>query len=83
MRTTGEIVKQALRRFGLAKVVSLGELMVSLECSRRTAQRYMKQWGRLTSYNRNSSCYALPAVVEFDLNGLWSHRDARFSRYGI
>jgi len=82
MRTTGEIVRRALRQFGLAKIVSLGELMVLLECSRRTAQRYLKHWGCVTSYNCNSSCYALPAVVEFDVNGLWRHRDARFSRYG-
>lgn len=82
MRTAGDIVNRALRRFGLAKIATLGELMVMLECSRRTAQRYLKQWGCLTSYNCNSAYYALPAVVEFDPNGLWRHEEARFSRYG-
>jgi len=82
MQTTGEIVNRALRRFGLAKIVTLGELMLLLECSRRTAQRFLKQWGCLTSYNCNSAYYALPAVVEFDANGLWRHGEARFSRYG-
>jgi len=82
MRTTSEIVKRAIRKFGLAKIVTLGELMVLLECSRRTAQRYLKHWGCVTSYNCNSSWYALPAVVDFDDNGLWRCRDARFSRYG-
>lgn len=82
MRTTGEIVTRALRQFGLAKIVTLGELMLLLECSRRTAQRHLKQWGCLTSYNCNSACYALPAVVEFDADGLWRHGSARFSRYG-
>jgi len=82
MRTTGDIVTRALRKFGLARIVTLGELMLLLECSRRTAQRYLKQWGCLTSYNCNSAFYALPAVVEFDDNGLWRHDDARFSRYG-
>jgi hypothetical protein len=82
MRTAGDVVNRALRRFGLAKIVTLGELMVMLECSRRTAQRYLKQWGCLTSYNCNSAYYALPAVVAFDANGLWRHGEARFSRYG-
>lgn len=82
MRTAGDIVHHALRQFGLAKIVTLGELMLLLECSRRTAQRYLKQWGCLTSYNCNSAYYALPAVVEFDPNGLWRHEEARFSRYG-
>jgi len=82
MRTAGEIVNRAERRFGLAKIATLGELMLLLECSRRTAQRYLKQWGCLTSYNCNSAYYALPAVVEFDANGLWRHGQARFSRYG-
>ena len=82
MRTTGEIVNRALRQFGLAKIVTLGELMLLLECSRRTAQRYLRQWGCLTSYNCNSAYYALPAVVRFDADGLWRHGEARFSRYG-
>jgi len=82
MQTSTETVERALGDFGLAKVMTLGELMALLKCSRRTVQRYLKQWGCLTSYNRNSSCYVLPAVVEFDDNGLWRHGDARFSRYG-
>jgi hypothetical protein len=82
MRTTGEMVNRVLRRLGLAKIVTLGELMVLLECSRRTAQRFLKQRGCLTSYNCNSAYYALPAVVQFDANGLWRYGEARFSRYG-
>ena len=82
MQTTSEIVRRALRQFGLARIVTLSELMVFLECSRRTAQRHLKNWGCVTSYNCNSIYYALPAVVEFDVNGLWRHRDACFSSYG-
>lgn len=82
MPTTAELERRALRQFRQAKTVTLGELRVLLGCSRRTAQRYLKHWSCVTSYNCNSSYYALPAIVEFDVNGLWRHREARFSRYG-
>lgn len=68
--------------FRKVKIITLAALMSLLGCSRRTTQRRLKQWQCLTSYNRNGSYYALPAVVEFDENGIWGCQGVYFSRYG-
>jgi hypothetical protein len=79
---TDEVMGRALRRFRAIGILTLAELMMLLECSRRTAQRHLRKWGCLTSFNCNSSYYALPCSVQFDRHGLWQCREARFSRYG-
>jgi len=82
MARVAEVVKRVLHRFRAAKILSMGELMASLECSRSTVQRHLKTWGCLSSYNCNSAYYALPEVVAFDSRGVWRFGEARFSRYG-
>lgn len=64
------------------KVVTLGELMLKLSCSRRTAQRRLSQWEAIRSYNSNGRYYTLPDIPQFDANGLWHYRDIFFSRFG-
>jgi hypothetical protein len=64
------------------KVVTLAELMLNLNCSRRTAQRRLAQWEAISSYNRNGSYYTLPDIPKFDANGLWRYRDVFFSKFG-
>lgn len=64
------------------KVVTLAELMLNLNCSRRTAQRRLAQWEAISSYNRNGSYYTLPDIPKFDTNGLWRYRGVFFSRWG-
>jgi len=64
------------------KVVTLAELALHLNCSRRTVQRRLADWHAISSYNRNGSCYTLPDIPAFDANGLWRHRGAFFSRFG-
>jgi len=66
----------------IKKVVTLAELMVTLNCSRRTAQRRLAQWEAISSYNRNGRYYTLPDIPTFDANGLWRYRDVFFSRFG-
>lgn len=64
------------------KVVTLAELMLSLNCSRRTAQRRLAEWQAISSYNRNGSYYTLPDIPQFDAHGLWHYRGVLFSRFG-
>ena len=82
MARIAETVKRVLRRFRVARILSMRELMTSLECSRSTVQRRLKTWGCLSSYNCNGAYYALPDVVSFDSRGMWRFGEARFSRYG-
>jgi hypothetical protein len=66
----------------IKKVVTLAELMLNLNCSRRTAQRRLADWQALRSYNRNGGYYTLPDIPTFDANGLWRYRGVFFSRFG-
>jgi hypothetical protein len=47
-----------------------------------TVFRALKKYGYYTSYNYNAGYYTLRDVPQFDEEGLWSHRDIRFSRHG-
>ncbi|MFW5870911.1 MAG: hypothetical protein ACOCVH_00325 [Verrucomicrobiota bacterium] len=66
----------------IKKVVTLAELMLNLNCSRRTAQRRLAQWEAMSSYNQNGRYYTLPDIPKFDANGLWRYRGVFFSRFG-
>lgn len=50
--------------------------------SRMTAYRVMQRHGGLSSYSHKGSFYTLDRVAKFDSRGLWSHQEARFSRWG-
>ncbi len=47
--------------------------------SLRTLRRRMKDCNVISSYNANSSFYTLPALVDFDSQGLWHYQSASFS----
>jgi len=64
------------------KIVTLGELAMSLHCSKRTVQRRLTQLKTIRSYNRNGQYYTLEDVPKFDSNGLWFFRGTYFSRFG-
>lgn len=66
----------------LKKVVTLADLIVHLQCSRRTVQRRLAQRHAINSYNQNGRYYTLPDIPQFDANGLWRYRGAFFSRHG-
>lgn len=74
--------RDATRFVRVKRVVTLAELMLNLNCSRRTAQRRLAQWEAISSYNRNGRYYTLPNIPKFDANGLWRYRDVCFSRFG-
>lgn len=56
--------------------------MQSFSCSFRTAQRRIKSFKAYTSYNCSGRYYTLPGIPRFDNVGLWTFKDARFSKYG-
>jgi len=70
------------RYLRIKKVVTLAELALHLNCSRRTVQRRLADWQAISSYNRNGSYYTLPDIPKFDANGLWQYRGVFFSKCG-
>lgn len=82
MSAVKDLLTQVLNQFQVAKVLTIAELILLLQCSRRTVQRRLKSWGAIGSYNHNGRYFTLPQVASFDENGLWRWREVRFSRYG-
>ena len=64
------------------KIVTLEELMLHLNCSRRTVQRRLADWHAIRSYNQNGSYYTLPDIPKFDAHGLWRYQGVFFSKFG-
>ena len=61
------------------KVLSARELADKFDCSTRTIFRKLEESGYLTSYNMNGEMLTLPRTPDFDKNGLWEYKGARFS----
>ena len=77
-----KLIDDAHKVFKDQKVLNLGQLMVLLKSSRRTAQTRLKQWGTYTSYNQNGRYYALPGVPKFNIHGIWNYKNILFSKHG-
>jgi hypothetical protein len=58
------------------------QLRHQFQVSHMTVFRALRKLGYHTSYNHNAGYYTLADVPQFDDWGLWSYRDARFSRTG-
>ncbi len=82
MDSQSDVDRMAQNKLRKLKIFTLALLMELLACSRSTAQRRLRQWRCLTSYNSNGGYYALPDVPVFDTFGIWRHQQACFSRYG-
>ncbi len=72
----------ALKALKEKKIVTIQKLSDLLECSRRTAQRRLKDWQTYNSYNKYGKYFALPNIPKFDRYGLWKYKGVFFSRYG-
>jgi hypothetical protein len=48
----------------------------------RTVFRKLAELDHRTSYSHRGAYYTLNALARFDVHGLWSHRDVRFSSFG-
>jgi len=64
------------------KIFTFRQLLNLLNCSTRTGRLKIKQWGAHNSYNQNGLYYTMPAVLEFDKNGLWFYQNVYFSKHG-
>ena len=82
VKTSPPIPANIRQTLSVWKVITVIELAGLLNRSLKTARRRLKAWGAYTSYNHNGRYYTLPAVAEFDANGLWSWKGIRFSRHG-
>jgi hypothetical protein len=63
-------------------VATLPELMDATGRSRRTILRYLAAVGYHTSYNGTGRRFTLEGIPDFDEDGLWDCRGARFSKQG-
>jgi len=75
-------MEQAREAFRRRKIMTLGEVAEIIRSTVHTARRRLKQWQASNSYNHNGRYYTLPAVPQFDGNGLWRWRGVFFSQYG-
>jgi hypothetical protein len=71
-----------IRSFKKEKIVTVVLLAAWLSCSIATARRRLRAWRAYTSYNHNGRYYTLPAIAEFDDNGLWRYQGVFFSKHG-
>ncbi len=75
-------ISAVIRSFKKEKVVTIVLLATWLSCSIPTARRRLKTWKAYTSYNHNGRYYTLPAIAQFDANGLWQYQGVFFSKHG-
>lgn len=74
--------ENGLKFMRIRRAVTLIELAAHLHCAPRTAQRRLREWDAINSYNRNGAYYTLPDIPTFDDHGLWRYRGVFFSRFG-
>jgi DeoR/GlpR family transcriptional regulator of sugar metabolism len=75
-------LQDVLKLFRKKKVLTLQELRRETGCSTMTVWRLLRPHGYFTSYNHNARDYTLAGIPKFDQHGLWSFRQARFSKWG-
>ena len=71
---------EALHRLTVATLPDLCAVLG--DCSASTVKRKLKQLDYLCSYSHRGKFYTLRARAQFDADGLWFHKDIRFSRHG-
>ena len=70
------------KAFGAPCVLTLQQLCQMFHCSRATILRRLAEHGYYTSYNHSGKFLTIPEVAQFDSQGLWTWRTARFSKHG-
>lgn len=82
MRTPIFHLQSILDAFKRKKVLTKDEILQAAGCSTMTAWRLLSQHGYFTSYNDNARHYTIAGIPKFDEQGLWTCRNARFSKWG-
>ena len=71
-----------LKAFSAPWVLTLQQLCQTFRCSRATILRRLAEHGYYCSYNHSGRFLTIPEIAQFDSQGLWTYKTARFSRYG-
>ena len=72
-------LRRLLRRHKIATMPELKEVLGT--AVEMTVFRKLRELGYRTSYSHGSRYYTLDEIVDFNAQGLWSHRGVWFSRY--
>jgi len=77
------INKELNKYFNRVKVTTLARLKDKLNTNvDKTIQRYLKEFGYLTSYTHKGKYYTLQHIPVFDKHGLWECKEVYFSNHG-
>lgn len=68
--------------FRSARMLTLDELVRRLSVSRRTVLRRLAEHGYFSSYNHSGRYLTIEEAADFDSRGLFTFKEARFSRLG-
>ena len=71
-----------LKAFSAPCVLTLQQLCQIFRCSRATILRRLAEHSYYTSYNHSGKFLTIPELAQFDSQGLWTYKTARFSKYG-
>lgn len=83
MRTEQYLLKNLGTYFKRHKIATLDQLQSALgNPKERTVFRKLKSLDYLSSYSHRGMYYTLKSIAEFNADGLWSHREVWFSRFG-
>ena len=74
--------RQTIAVFKEHKVLTFTEVCSSLQLSRATVRRRLKEWEVMSSYNKSGQYYTLPLIPKFNKQGLWKYEGAFFSKHG-
>jgi hypothetical protein len=70
------------KAFGGPCALTLQQLCRTFRCSRATILRRLAEHGYYSSYNHSGKFLTVPEAAQFDAEGLWTWKTARFSKYG-
>ncbi len=73
---------ELVKAFRAPRVLTFDQLCLKLSLSRSSAFRRLKEHGYYSSYNCYGKFLTIEEVADFDAQGLWAYRTARFSRLG-
>lgn len=73
---------EIVRTFRGPRVLTVEQILTKLGCSRATVFRRLGEHGYYSSYNHAGKFLTIDEVADFDAQGLWLWRAARFSRHG-
>ena len=70
-----------LNTFRAHRTLAIDQLCQRLDCSRSTVLRRLKEHGYYSSYSHCGRFLTIEEAADFDSQGLWVWKTARFSRY--